>query len=65
MAAHFELLQGSAGKWRFNLHAVNGEIIATSDHYESKAAALNGIRSVKDNAAPAPIVDRTAVATVG
>jgi uncharacterized protein YegP (UPF0339 family) len=33
----------------FNLKAANGEIILTSETYESKDAALNGIESVKKN----------------
>jgi uncharacterized protein len=34
-------------------------VIATSEHYESKAAALNGIKSVQTNAPEATIVDET------
>jgi hypothetical protein len=33
---------GSTGKYRFNLVATNGQIIATSEAYESKANALKG-----------------------
>lgn len=47
------------GKWHFNLHASNGQVIATSETYNSKAAAENGIRSVKDNAPSAPVDDQT------
>ncbi len=50
MAGKFELKQGAAGKWTFNLKAGNGEIILTSETYESKAAAENGIASVRKNA---------------
>ena len=35
---------------RFNLKAANGEIIATSEAYEAKASALNGVESVRKNA---------------
>lgn len=38
------------GKFYFNLHAANGEIIATSEMYESRAAMEKGIKSVKANA---------------
>lgn len=40
----------------FVLKAVNGETIGVSEMYESKAAMLNGIDSVMENAANAPIV---------
>ena len=45
----------------FNLHAPNGEPIATSggERYTTKAAALNGIKSVKENAPKAEIRDET------
>lgn len=50
MAGKFELKTTSAGKFRFNLKAGNGQIILTSETYESKASAQNGIESVKKNA---------------
>lgn len=43
----------------FNLKAGNGEVIATSEVYSSKDACLNGIESVKNNAALANIEDQT------
>lgn len=58
MAGKFVLKQGTSGKWSFNLKAGNGEIILTSETYESKAAALNGIDSVKRNAGNAANYDR-------
>jgi uncharacterized protein YegP (UPF0339 family) len=39
----------SNGKDYFNLKAGNGQIIGTSEMYESKAAMENGIASVKKN----------------
>jgi uncharacterized protein len=60
MAGKFVLKKGSSGKFHFNLHASNGQIIATSEAYESKAAALNGIKSVQTNAPDAKIEDETA-----
>lgn len=50
MAAKFVIAKGSSGKYRFNLKAGNGEIILTSETYESKASAQDGIESVKTNA---------------
>lgn len=59
MAAKFVVKKASNGQFRFNLKAGNGEIIATSENYTTKAAALNGIDSVKANAAGAEVVDET------
>jgi uncharacterized protein YegP (UPF0339 family) len=50
MAAKFVLKKGSTGKFRFNLVATNGQVITTSEAYESKTSAINGIESVKRNA---------------
>ena len=52
--------KGSSGKFHFNLLATNGQVIATSEAYESKQAALNGIESVKKNALGAEVDDQTA-----
>ena len=46
-----ELYKDAGGKFRFRLKAGNGETIASSEAYTSKAAAQNGIQSVKTNAA--------------
>jgi uncharacterized protein len=59
MAAKFVLKKGSTGEYRFNLVATNGQIIATSEAYESKANALKGIESVKRNAPNAEVDDQT------
>lgn len=50
MAGKFELKSTDGGRFRFNLKAGNGQVILTSETYESKAAAENGIASVKANA---------------
>ncbi|MPV85842.1 YegP family protein [Ostreibacterium oceani] len=39
------------GKFQFNLHAQNGQIILTSQAYAAKAGCINGIESVQTNAA--------------
>jgi uncharacterized protein len=54
LAGKFVLKKGSAGKYHFNLQAGNGQVIVTSESYETKAAALNGIDSVKTSAPPPP-----------
>ncbi|HQY67922.1 MAG TPA: YegP family protein [Pyrinomonadaceae bacterium] len=50
MAGKFELKVSSNGKYHFNLKAGNGQIILSSEMYESKASAVNGIASVQKNA---------------
>jgi uncharacterized protein YegP (UPF0339 family) len=60
MAGKFVLKKGSSGKYHFNLQAGNGQVIATSETYESKSAALNGIESVKTSAPGAEVDDQTA-----
>lgn len=50
MAGKFEIKTGKTGKFRFNLKASNGQIILTSEAYESRSAATKGITSVKKNA---------------
>ncbi len=50
MAGKFEIKAGKTGKYRFNLKASNGQIILTSEAYESRSAAVKGITSVKKNA---------------
>lgn len=53
----FELYQDKAGEYRFRLKARNGEVIATSEGYVTKANCENGIASVKKNAPDAEIVE--------
>jgi len=56
---YFELKKSTNGKFHFNLHAANGQIVAQSQMYESKASAQNGIKSVQTNAAKAEVRDET------
>ena len=48
------------GKPYFNLKATNGQVIGTSEMYETEAARDKGIESVKNNAPDASIEDQTA-----
>ena len=50
MAAKFELKKTSNDKFVFNLLASNGQVILTSETYDSRASALQGIESVKKHA---------------
>ncbi|NIO36809.1 DUF1508 domain-containing protein [Candidatus Bathyarchaeota archaeon] len=56
----YEIYKDAAGKFRWRLKAPNGEIIASSEAYESKDGCKGGIQSVKTNAPKAEIVDTTA-----
>ncbi len=47
------------GKYYFNLKAGNGQIIGTSEMYESASGRDNGIESVKSNAPSAEVEDLT------
>ena len=53
----FEIHKTSAG-YHFNIKASNGEAFVTSEVYTSEASYLNGIQSVKDNAATAQVVKK-------
>jgi uncharacterized protein YegP (UPF0339 family) len=53
----FEMYTDKAGEFRFRLKATNGQIIATSEGYTSKAGCQNGIESVKKNAVDAEVVE--------
>lgn len=52
----FEVYKDKADEFRFRLKATNGQIIAASEGYTTKASCLNGIESVKKNAPDAEIV---------
>jgi len=49
MAGKFELNKGKTGKFSFNLKAGNGQIVFTSQSYDSKRSATAGINSVRKN----------------
>ena len=51
----FELYRDKSGQFRFRLRSRNGKIIAVSDSYSTKAAALSGLESVRKNAADAAL----------
>jgi len=51
----FEVYQDSKEEFRFRLKAANGQTIAVSEGYTTKAACLKGVESVKKNAGPASI----------
>lgn len=53
----FERLESSSGNPRFNLKAANGQVIGTSQMYNSESSMENGILSVQKNAGKAEIVE--------
>ncbi|XUX00549.1 MAG: YegP family protein [Dehalogenimonas sp.] len=59
MAGKFQLYKDKSGEFRFRLCASNGQCIATSESYKTKASAMNGIESVKTNAPGAALDDQT------
>lgn len=57
--SRFERKTSSNDKPYFNLKATNGQIIGSSEMYESIASMENGIASVKTNAPDATVEDQT------
>jgi len=64
MASHpkFEIKKAKNGEFFFNLTAKNGQVIASSEMYSSKASAENGIASIKENAPKAEVEDNSEAA---
>ena len=54
----FSVKQSSSG-FSFSLVADNGQIVATSQTYASKASCVKGIKSVQDNVTFTPVEDQT------
>jgi uncharacterized protein len=45
----FKLAKGKSGKFHFTLHPKNTQVVLTSEAYNSRASAVNGIASVRRN----------------
>ena len=60
MPGKFVIKKGRTGQFRFSLVGRNGQVVATSETYTTKASCLGGIKAVKTLAADAPIEDQTA-----
>jgi uncharacterized protein len=58
--ARFDRKESTNGKQYFNLKSGNGQIIGSSEMYESTSARENGIESVKKNAPDADVDDQSA-----
>lgn len=63
MRGKFEIFKDRKGGFRFRLKATNGQTILASQGYTTKAACMNGIRSVTTNAADSARFEKTASAT--
>jgi uncharacterized protein YegP (UPF0339 family) len=57
MPAKYVLAHKPGKGYHWNLVATNGQVIASSEHYETKRAAMKGIASTQKNAATTVIVD--------
>ncbi len=59
MRSKFVVTRDEDGKFRFDLLAGNGRVLATSAVYDTRGAALNAIKSVRGNVPDAQVEDRT------
>ncbi|MGH9222892.1 MAG: YegP family protein [Acidimicrobiales bacterium] len=59
MPGKFVVKKGSTGKFRFNLLSTNGQVVASSEMYNSKPSCMNGIKAVRSLAADAVLEDQT------
>ena len=59
MPGKFVVKKGPTGKFRFSLLSTNGQVVVSSEAYETKRAAMSGVASVQKIAAGAAIVDTT------
>jgi uncharacterized protein YegP (UPF0339 family) len=55
--ARYERKTSSNGKFFFNLKATNGQVIGSSQMYETEESRDSGIESVKNNAPDATVTD--------
>lgn len=56
----FEKSKSDGGKFHFNLKSSNGQVVATSQSYDSESGCSNGIQSVANNAPGAAVVEQSA-----
>lgn len=57
MAGKFEVYEDRGGKYRFRLKANNGQVVATGEAYETRAAAKKGCEAVQNAASGASITE--------
>ncbi len=56
----FEIYTDKKGEFRYRLKATNGQIIAVGEAYKAKKSCLNGVETVRKNAANGKIVKEEA-----
>jgi uncharacterized protein len=59
MAGKFVVKKGRTGQFRFSLVRRNGQTVATSEAYTTKASCMGGIKTIKTLAADAEVEDQT------
>lgn len=57
--ARYEKNTSKSGQFYFNLKASNGQVIGTSEMYNTSAGMENGIQSVMKNGPDSPVVDES------
>ena len=55
--ARFEKITAPNGKFYFTLKASNGQVLGTSEMYETLSGLENGVESVQTNAAESTVVE--------
>jgi uncharacterized protein YegP (UPF0339 family) len=55
----FVTKKSASGKYSFSLTATNGQVVGTSQSYDSESGCSNGIKSVASNAPGAAVDDKT------
>ncbi len=58
-SAKFEVYVDNSARYRWRLKAANGETVAASESYATRAAALKAVERVRRTAQGAEIVDLT------
>lgn len=53
----FDMKESDSGKYHFNLKSTNGQVIGSSQMYESESGCRNGMDSVKRSAPGAEVVE--------
>ena len=53
------MIRAVASGYKFDLYAANGQVIASSEVYDTKAACRKGISSVRKNASTRKVEDQT------
>ena len=56
-SARFEKISAPNGKFYFTLKASNGQVLGTSEMYETLSGLENGIESVQTNSAESTVVE--------